>query len=101
MADNPRSTAQTISEQVLILNCQIEDLATAGKWLEVGDSIKKRDAMLLEMDINEGPAALLEASRSTDRIRKLVEAARRNVADEISALMRGKKAADSYQANAF
>ena len=90
----------TTSEQVQALNGQMEQAAAAGDWPEIMNIIEKRDAVLREIADSEQLTAFLAACRSTDRIRLLAETARRDVADKLTTLQRGKEAADSYLANA-
>lgn len=95
-----RMKERTTSEQVLALNGQMEQAAAAGDWPEIVNMIEKRDAMLREIADSEQHTAFMAACRSTDQIRLLAESARRDVADKLTTLQRGKEAADSYQANA-
>ncbi len=88
------------SEQVQALNGQMEQAAAAGDWPEIMNIIEKRDAMLREIADSERHTAFLAACRTTDQIRLLAETARRDVADKLTTLQRGKEAADSYRANA-
>ncbi len=95
-----RIRERTTSEQVQALNGQMEQAAAAGDWPEIMNIIEKRDAMLREIADSERHTAFLAACRSTDQIRLLAETARRDVADKLTTLQRGKEAADSYRANA-
>lgn len=99
MAGNVLPGVQTLSEQVRALNGHMEEIAGAGKWLEVIDIMVNRDAMLREIEDSERQAALLAARRSMTRVRQIAETARRDVADKLTTLQHGKEATDSYRAN--
>lgn len=90
---------RTLSEQIASINGHMEELAAAGEWDQVLETIEKRDAMLGEIDDTDRKATLLAARRSTARIRALALNAQREVAEKLTELQRGREATDTYRAN--
>ncbi len=91
---------QTLSEQILSMNKDMQELAASGEWQQVFELLTTRNALLLELEDSERPAALLAAKHSTEQILLLAEKARTGVAKKLTGLVRGKKATDSYRSHA-
>jgi hypothetical protein len=100
MTGNAILREQTLSEQVLSINEHLEELAAAEEWHQVSDLMTKRNAMLQVIEDVGQEAALVAARRTTDRIQRMAENARKDVADKLAQLQRGKVATDSYRAHA-
>ena len=98
MAGNANLTEQTLSDEVLSLNCHMKELAATGEWQQLMDFMTKRDAMLGQIESSGQEAVLLDARRSTEQILLLAEAAKQDVADRLATIKRGRTAADSYRA---
>jgi len=100
MAGNAILREQTLSEQVLSMNEHMEELAAAEEWSQVSDLMSKRNAMLQVIEDACLEPALVAARRTTDRIARMAEKSRKQVADKLARLQRGKVATDSYRAHA-
>ncbi|MGH8196070.1 MAG: hypothetical protein ACREQ8_17000 [Woeseiaceae bacterium] len=86
-------------EQIAALHRRLEQLAADGEWQQIADAVKDRDALLAELPAAECKQALLAASRCTERLQILAQAAKSQCAQELAKLKRGRQAAASYRSN--
>lgn len=100
MTVNATLREQNQSDQVCSLNEKMEELAVAGEWDEVAELMTRRNAMLQSIDGSAREAALVAARRTTLRVQQMAESARKEVAEKLSQLQRGRQATDSYLAHA-
>lgn len=99
MTANAVLQEQSASEQVVSMNEQLEALAAAGHWNQVADLVTRRNAMLMSIKNASREAALIAARRTTIRLQRLAESARKEVSDKLATLQRGKRATESYQSH--
>ena len=100
MTGNATLREQNQSDQVRSLNEKMEELAVAGEWDEVAELMTRRNAMLQSIDGSAREPTLVAARRTTLRVQQMAESARKEVAEKLSKLQRGKQATDSYRAHA-
>jgi hypothetical protein len=100
MTGNAILRDQSEHDQVLSLNKQMEELAAAGEWSEVEELMHRRNTMIKVIEGSDREAALLAARQTTLQVQRMAEAARKEVAEKLSQLQRGRKATDSYLAHA-
>lgn len=99
MTGNAVLREQDASELVGSMNEQMEELATAGNWEQIADLMVRRNALLLSIKSASRAAALMAARRTTIRLQRMAESARKEVSDKLAKLQRGKRATESYQAH--
>ena len=99
MTGNAVLQEQDASERVATMNEQMEALAAAGHWDQVADLVTRRNALLPSIKNSSREAALVAARRTTIRLQRMAESARKEVSDKLAKLQRGKRATQSYQAH--
>ena len=92
--------AESVSEKIQSLNQQMFELANAREWEAVGHLLKARNRLIRQLDGEERRAAIVASQECMQKLLRLAETARTEVADQLSSLMQGKKAAHAYRAHA-
>lgn len=96
VAKNLPPVTQATLEQ---LHRQMEELAAASRWEDLEVLMHERNDLLQQFAGDERAAALQAAQKSTDRILRLANNAKLEVAGELAKLQRGRKATDIYRAH--
>lgn len=81
------------------MNRRILELAGEEKWQQIADVVARRDALLLRVPAAEREQALLDARACSERLQTMAQAAKSRCAEQLAAIRRGRKAAESYRAH--
>lgn len=80
-----------------LLNGEMLHQAAAANWDRVAEALKVRAALLSDVGAADRHSALIASRRATRKILALAQAEKRAVAEQLSSLNHGRRAADCYR----
>lgn len=86
-----------IAAQIEVLHGRLEALSNVGDWSGFAAVMKRRDELLGAVQVNDRATVFAAAKQSNDRMLKLTRAARQGIADQLTAMRRGRDMTSSYE----